>query len=128
MADLLRNASAWLEGMRRTHATSPVAYRRNGTVLAAAAQATVGKTVAEVANADGSITQMTVRDYLIDAADLLLAGDPAEPAAGDQITDPAEANAVYEVLALPNGETHRRSDPYGLTWRIHCKLVQAGTA
>jgi hypothetical protein len=67
---------------------------------------------------------MQVRDYLIDTADLVLAGEQALPAKGDRIEEiDASKKHTYEVLPL-GGEQHwRYSDPYRRTLRIHTKLI-----
>jgi len=122
MADLLNQGSAWLEDQRKKHATREVTYRRgaNAVVL----QATIGRTVFEQDDGAGVIIRTQVRDYLIDTADLVLAGQQTLPEKGDRIeeTDAGQKYA-HEVLPL-GGEQHwRYSDPYRRTLRIHTKLV-----
>ena len=122
MADLLNQGSAWLEDQRKKHATREVTYRRGANAVVV--KATIGRTVFEQDDGAGVIIRTQVRDYLILAADLVLAGQKTLPEKGDQIEETdAGQKFVYEVLPL-GGEQHwRYSDPYRRTLRIHTKLI-----
>lgn len=122
MADLLDKGSAWLEGQRKKHRTRDVNYRRG--VDSVVVKATIGRTLFEQDDGAGVIVRMQVRDYLIDTADLVLAGDETLPAKGDRIEEiDAGKKHTYEVLPL-GGEQHwRYSDPFRRTLRIHTKLI-----
>ena len=72
MSDLLEQGSAWLQKQRKKFATRDVIYRRGADF--ATVNATIGRTVFEQDDGTGAIVQMQVRDYLIDTADLVLAG------------------------------------------------------
>lgn len=123
MADLLNQGSAWLEGQRKKHATRDVTYRRG--MESVVVKATIGRTVFEQDDGAGVIVRTQVRDYLIDTADLVLAGQQTLPEKGDRIEEPdAGQKFVHEVLPL-GGEQHwRYSDPYRRTLRIHTKLIE----
>lgn len=123
MADLLDKGSAWLEGQRKKHATREVTYRRG--MDAVVINATIGRTLFEQDDGAGVIVRMQVRDYLIDAVDLVLAGNQTLPAKRDRIEEiDAGQKHTYEVLPL-GGEQHwRYSDPYRRTLRIHTKLIE----
>ncbi len=127
MADLLDKGFAWLEGQRKKHATRDVSYRRGADTVVV--KATIGRTVFEQDDGAGVIVRTQVRDYLIDAADLVLAGSRALPAKGDRIEEiDAGQKHTYEVLPL-GGEQHwRYSDPYRRTLRIHTKLIATEAA
>jgi hypothetical protein len=122
VADLLSKSSAWLEDQRKKHRTVDVTYRRG--VDSVAVKATIGRTLFEQDDGAGVIVRLQVRDYLIDTADLVLAGEPTLPAKGDRIEEiDAGQKHIYEVLPL-GGEQHwRYSDPYRRTLRIHTKLI-----
>lgn len=122
MSDLLDKGSAWLEGQRKKHATREVTYRRG--MDAVVVKATIGRTLFEQDDGAGVTVRVQVRDYLIDTADLVLAGQATLPAKGDRIDEiDAGKKHTYEVLPL-GGEQHwRYSDPYRRTLRIHTKLI-----
>ena len=118
MADLLQQASQWLEGMRSKHAASPVTYRRG--VLEAVVNATAGRTEYELTDDYGLRMPAIVADFLIAANDLMPVF--GQPQVGDQIV---VASSVYEVLSLAGQGSWRWSDPYCTTLRIHTKQVAA---
>ena len=64
------------------------------------------------------------RDFLVLAADLVLAGKAELPRAGDRIRETDGGQIfLYEVMA-PGGEPPwRYSDPYRRALRIHTKFV-----
>jgi hypothetical protein len=127
MADMLREASAWLEDKRHEHLTSPVTYVRGEASVEL--QATIGRTIFEQRDDYGVIEKTESRDFLIRTEDLVLEGANTLPERGDQLraTDGAKVY-VYEVLA-PGKEPHfRYSDPYRRTLRIHTKQVDVEEA
>ena len=72
MTDLLERASNWLEEQRRRHASRVVTYARGSRTLDVLA--TIGKTLFEVDDGYGIVVRYESRDYLIQAADLVLDG------------------------------------------------------
>ena len=120
--DLLDQASAWLDGKRKAHLSRPVTYQRG--VESVAVQATVGRTVFELADAYGVVERTESRDFLVLAADLVLGGAAVLPERGDRIRETDGAKVyVYEVMA-PGKEPHYRfSDVYRRTLRIHTRQV-----
>ncbi|MBP9035628.1 MAG: hypothetical protein KBG29_17180 [Pseudomonadales bacterium] len=122
MTDLLARGAAWLDQQRSRHLTRTVTYLRGGDSVELAA--TIGQTTFEQADEYGVIRRTQSRDYLISAADLVLAGVPEQPRAGDRIRETAgEQIFLYEVMA-PGGEPPWRfSDPQRNTLRIHTKFV-----
>ena len=122
MSDVLATGSAWLEGKRHAHMTQSVVYQRgaDSTPLLA----TIGRTVFEQADEFGVVHRIEARDFLIRAADLVLAGETALPIAGDQITK-AVGNTVlvYEVMPFGGEPPFRYSNPDRTTLRIHTKHV-----
>ncbi len=122
MTDLLDKGSAWLEGQRKKHATREVTYLRGANAVVV--KSTIGRTLFEQDDGAGVIIRTQVRDYLIDTADLVLAGQPTLPEKGDRIEETdAGKKYVYEVLPLGSEPHWRYSDPYRRTLRIHTKLV-----
>jgi hypothetical protein len=122
VSDLLDKGSAWLESQRKKHATREVTYRRGANAVVV--KATIGRTLFEQDDGAGVIIRTQVRDYLIDTADLVLAGQPTLPEKGDRVEETdAGKKYVYEVLPLGSEPHWRYSDPYRRTLRIHTKLV-----
>jgi hypothetical protein len=121
MGDLLEQAASWLGRMRSAHLSRTVTYSRGGDSVQLTA--TVGRTEFQVDDGYGVIQTWQSRDYLIAAADLVLGGVTIRPQRGDRITD---GGTVYEVLAPGKEDVFRFSDPYGVTLRIHTKVVGAG--
>ena len=122
MADLLEWGSAWLDGQRKTHLSRPVTYQRGAESVEV--QATVGRTVFELADAYGVVERTESRDFLVLAADLVLGGAVTLPERGDRIREAQDGKTyVYEVMA-PGKEPHYRfSDVYRRTLRIHTRQV-----
>jgi len=120
--DLLEHGAAWLEDQRTRHLTRTVTYLRGNDSVNVAA--TIGRTEFEQADEYGVVHRTESRDFLITAADLVLADKPVLPQAGDRIRETAgEQVFVYEIMA-PGGEPpFRYSDPYRRALRIHTKFV-----
>jgi hypothetical protein len=126
VADLLQQGAVWLEGMRHKHASRPVMYLRGAQSVAL--NATVGRSVFQVVAADGMVEQVERRDYLIRAADLVLGGAVVLPQVGDRIRETIGAKVeVYEVMGAGQEKHFRKSDPDGLTLRIHTAHVSTET-
>ena len=122
MADLLGKASTWLAGQRKKHLTVTVTYRRG--VFFVSLLATRGETNFEEEDGIGPIVRTESRDFLIEAADLILNSLVELPKRGDKIEDVIGSQTfVYEVTA-PRGVPHFRfSDTTHQTLRIHTKHV-----
>jgi hypothetical protein len=139
VADLLEQASAWLDRMRAAHMSRPVTYCRPGTgedsegEQSVEVQATVGRTVFETADAYGVVERSESRDFLVTAADLVLDGQAVLPERGDRIRETQVATGdspgrdgktfVYEVMAPGKESPWLWSDLYRRTLRIHTKQV-----
>jgi hypothetical protein len=122
VGNLFDHGAAWLADQLKTHASTEVVYQRGADQVAV--QATIGKTEFEVDDGAGIIQRVQSRDYLIQAADLQLAGLVTLPRAGDRIRESvAEKTFVYEVLAPGNQPPYRYSDPFRKLLRIHTKHV-----
>jgi len=119
---MLERASAWLDSQSVKHLSRLVTYQRGGASVDV--RATIGKTIFEVDDGYGVIEKVESRDYLIPAAELVLADQTTLPERGDRIRETQDDKVyVYEVMA-PGKEPHFRfSDPYRRTLRIHTKHV-----
>jgi hypothetical protein len=126
MADLLKTGSDWLQQQRKTYASREVTYRRG--VNSVLVRATIGRTVFEQDDGAGAILRTEVRDYLIDAVDLVLTGQAVLPERGDQIEEiEGTTRFTYEVMPLGTEPHWRYSDPYRKTLRIHTKHIATET-
>jgi hypothetical protein len=122
MADLLQQASAWLEEKRTQHAAQTVCYVRGGQSVEL--PATVGKTTFEVDDGYGVLVRHESRDFLVLAADLLLGDGLTEPQRGDRVHETQNGMVyVYEVTAPGKEPCWRYSDAYRKTFRIHTKQI-----
>lgn len=120
--DLLEHGAAWLEDQRTRHLSRTVTYLRGTDSVDL--PATIGRTEFEQADEYGVVHRTESRDFLVLAADLVLAGKATLPQAGDRIRETAgDQIFIYEVMA-PGGEPPwRYSDPYRRTLRIHTKFI-----
>lgn len=127
MADLLTRGSELIDRTRRACLSRTMIYRRGDDSVEVAA--TIGSTAFERADEYGVVHRIESRDFLIAAADLVLAGTATLPKPGDRITETGSTSVhEYEVMA-PGGEpAWRYSDPQRLTLRIHTKFVRTGAA
>jgi len=122
VADLLQRGAAFLEDQRHRHMTRPVVYLRGGASVGL--DATVGRTVFDQQDQFGVLHRTESRDYLLRAADLVLAGEQALPKAGDRVREPAGTGALlYEVMAPGSEPPFRFSDPERITLRVHTKFI-----
>ncbi|MCL4198852.1 MAG: hypothetical protein KJZ69_15300 [Phycisphaerales bacterium] len=122
MTDLLSQGLSWLEDQRHQHLTRLVTYQRGGDEVELAA--TIGRTVFEQDDHAGGLTRIESRDFLIRAADLVLAAEITLPQPGDRIIEiDAIATYTYEVMAPRAEPPWRYSDVNRLTLRIHTKQV-----
>jgi hypothetical protein len=121
MADLLERGARWLEEQRTKHCTRDVTYVRgtSSTVV----KATIGRTQYEIDDGQVVRVEFTERDFLIQAAALVLGGNAVTPQAGDQVREPRDGQVlVFEVIDL------RYSDPYRQTLRIETRHIGTETA
>ena len=123
MPDLLRIGSDWLADQMKEYASLPVVYRRGADEVTV--QATIGRTLLKLDDGYGGVRmEWTDRDYLIHAADLVLAGNPTLPERGDIIRETQGSQTyVYEVMAPGREPVWRWSDVYRKVFRIHTKQV-----
>ncbi len=123
MADLLQTGSDWLADQLKAHVSRPVVYRRGATEVAV--QATIGRTLLKLDDGYGGVRmEWTDRDFLIQAADLVLGGNAVLPERGDLIRETQGGKTfVYEVMAPGKEPPCRWSDVFRKLLRIHTKQV-----
>jgi len=123
MADLLEQATDWLETMRKAHASCSVTYHRGDDSVAVLA--TVGRKSYQVDGGYGAAMWVDSTDFIVAAADLVLGGETVLPKPGDRVrVSQGEETGVYEVMT-PGGEMshYEAADPYRRAWQIHTKHV-----
>jgi len=123
MPDVLRNGSDWLADQLKEHASRPVVYRRGADEVSV--QATIGRTLLKLDDGYGGVRmEWTDRDFLIHAADLVVAGNPTLPERGDLIRETQGGKTfVYEVMAPGKEPAWRWSDVFRKVLRVHAKQV-----
>ena len=122
VVNLFETGASWLADQLKTHASVDVTYARGADQVMV--KATIGKTEFEIDDGSGVIVRIQSRDFLIHAADLILAGTETLPVAGDLIRETQGANTfVYEVMAPGNSPPYHYSDPFRKLLRIHSKHV-----
>ncbi len=123
MSDLLQFGSDWLAAKLKEHASRPVVYQRGADEVTV--QATIGRTLLKLDDGYGGVRmEWTDRDFLIHAADLVLAGNPTLPERGDLIRETQGGKVfVYEVMAPGKEPPWRWSDVFRKVLRVHAKQV-----
>jgi hypothetical protein len=123
MADLLQNGQAWLADQLKEHASRQVVYQRGADQVSV--QATIGRTKMQLDDGYGGVRiEWTDRDYLIQAADLVLNAEQIVPERGDRVLDTnGVVTSIYEVMSFGSEPPWRFSDPFGKLLRIHTKFV-----
>jgi len=122
MANLAGDAIDWWASQMQDHLATSITYSRSANTVTL--NATVGTTDYEVV-VDGSISVVAqTRDYLVQATDLIIAGQQIQPKRGDQIQESGSGD-VYEVLSVgPGNHFFRYADPEHKVMRIHTKLAK----
>lgn len=118
MPDILADAAAWLDGMRRSHMSRYVSYSRGG--VSSPCLATVSQSVFESQSEMGVIERWESRDFIISASQL-----PVDiPQRGDKIVETlGEAVVTYEVCAPRGSPVWRHADPFRTSVRIFTKAI-----
>lgn len=119
---MFKNMGSWLGALRKTNASSQVVYRRGDEAVTLSA--TVGKSEFDLVDGGGGVIRAEMRDYIVQASDLVLAGQMTLPQDGDQIEETiGDQTIIYDVVG-PGGEpAWRFSDPWRSTLRIHTKAA-----
>ena len=116
MADMIQDAVEWLNGQRVAHLSRTVTYQRG--VNTVSVSATLGSTTRELIDDLGADIDITIADFIIEAATLILASVLITPQRGDLII---LGSKTFEVMNLAGAECYRPSDADGVMLRIHVK-------
>ena len=125
MSDLLQTGANWLRDTMETSASQSVTYSRGSSSVTLTA--TFGHSLLKVADGHNGVRVVrTDRDFIIRSSAIDFGSGPVLPRRGDTIVckaDDGTTNLTY-VVAAPRGEPDYRScDPYGVSLRIHAKLL-----
>lgn len=116
---------ARMRARMKAFAGTAVTYRRGDDSVELTA--TVGKTIARVDRGYGATIRMELRDYLVEAEDLVLGGAAVEPAAGDRIEETDADGTIWSYEVSKPDSTEREWRWHGRdrrTYRIHTKLLE----
>ena len=99
----------------------PIVYERwaDSVILSLSATAVMSKTTENVLDSDGAVVEYEVWDFIMDAADLILAGSVTLPLAGDRIK--LDDGRLFEVMMDSSVPVYRWSDSNHKRIRIHTK-------
>jgi hypothetical protein len=117
--NLLRSGAAWLDGKRHAKLTDSVTYQRVGG-SSFSVDATIGRTGSDQLVEGELVAGLKVRDYIIRAVDLRVAGTFVPPRRGDLVTD--ADGQVWEVVEIGGEEYWRWSTEYKDSVRVHVRL------
>jgi hypothetical protein len=123
-SSLLARSGEWLAQMRRKYLAQTVTYLRDAAPAAISLQllATVGTTTFQSDDGAGGVIVTQSRDYLIDAADLVVADEQILPVPGDRVIETVNGRTFsYEVMAMGDEPAWRWADVYHRTLRVHTK-------
>jgi len=122
MPDLLQQGAAWLSTQLKSNVSGDVIYRRGATTVTVSAVR--GATQFEEGDDFGRLLRREIRDFLIEAADLVLDSVLIQPERGDQIIfTEAGFTWTYEVAGPGNEPPWRWSDRHHTQIRIHTKFT-----
>lgn len=121
-SDMMADGIAWLENQMQIHAAVEVVYGRGGATVNL--RATLGRTEFDVRDEYGNVRiEKSDADFIVPAADLILAGDVITPQKADVITRVIGSKTyTYQVLAPAGQQVFKQADPYGRMLRVHTKL------
>lgn len=122
MPNVLATGSAWLTTMLHDHASDTVTYRRGQQSIEVSA--VIGGSPETQVDANGLITQIRNRDFLVKKVALNFGSGPVAPQAGDRIEMTVGGSTETWQVQPTNGDRgYRDTDALELEWRIHCKRV-----
>lgn len=125
MADAFKSGMNHLIAAVKGNRGTAITYKRGGESVSITA--TVGGTEAESDETAGIYVRYRSRDYLIEAADLIISGSQTEPARGDTIEETINGEThTFEVLPLGGEQAFAYSDHNHKQLRVHTRNTQIG--
>lgn len=111
-----------MAGQLQDHAGVSIAYQRGPNSVSITG--TVSQHVYEVVDAEGFGITALSRDYIVQAADLVLSGAEIAPRAGDRITETIrDTSQTFEVMAIGQLKEYEPVDTDGTMLKIHTKKI-----
>ncbi len=122
MTNILQDGVTWIGARLKAHAGVTISYSRG--IGSVSITATAAMHQYEVVDQDGLPTQFLSRDYLVQAADLVIDATTIAPRIGDRISETIGSVVnVFEVMPIPGKKECEPEDPDGVLLRIHTKKV-----
>jgi surface antigen len=115
--DMLGTGMSWLNRQLKANVATTITYRRGA--YSVEIQATLGSSLLRVQDGQGQTKVERVdRDFLFDAADLVLNGAQVPPDDGDRIELDGKS---YEVMPIGSDPSWRYADAHSTRVRVHSK-------
>lgn len=122
MTNVLQDGAAWLGGQLKDHVGLSVVYQRGTSTVSITATASLHRY--EVVDAEGFGITMLSRDYIVQAADLIINGSEVSPRPGDRIVETIRSvSQTYEVMAIGQMKEYEPLDTDGVLLKIHTKRI-----
>jgi len=123
MSDILQDAATWLAGKQKSFLAQTITYTRGNDSVEITAMA--AKSTYQVDNGHGIIEEVTLQDFIIDAADLIIDDIEILPQRDDIIEWGVAGVATrFLVCGMPGVPPFQR-DAYRGRLRIHTKEIEA---
>lgn len=120
MADLLQSAASWMADQLSSHLSQTVTYRRGGQSVSLAA--TKCPVRSEIDTQFG-VLRIGECDWIVKASLLVLSATTITPQKNDVVEE--SDGTQWLVLPLIEQQEYQPSDPYGYSFRIHTKRIEA---
>jgi len=123
MTNVMQDGAAWLGAQLKQLVGVTITYTRGTSSVSLTATPTLHEY--EIVDDEGFGIRMLSRDYLLHAADLVLAGAAIVPRSGDRITEVVGGvSQVFEVMPLGQSHEFEPADTDGLLLIVHTKKVK----
>jgi hypothetical protein len=122
MTTPLQDGVALLASILKDYESVAVTYNRGQGSVSIAATRQMHQY--EVVDAEGFGITMLSRDYIIQAADLILNGSEVTPRPGDRIVETIRSvSETFEVMAIGQMKEYEPLDTDGVMLKIHTKRI-----
>jgi len=122
MTNMLQDGVTFLGGQLKDHCGLSIMYYRGQASVSVTATASMHRY--EILDTDGIVTVVTSRDYVVHAADLVIAGSTVTPRAGDTIKETIGSTVhTFEVMPLGAEAAYEPVDPDSVLLTVHTKKI-----
>lgn len=123
--NMLQKGVAWMASQAKTAAGYNITYTRGTDSVTL--RAWHGSTEHEREDQHGFIITAEVRDFMLQASDLVLSGSQIRPIVGDLITEVVgDETRTYEVFNLDGSTAAFKLDEQDTVMRIHTRQIDCG--